>query len=66
MWDDARTMLDQMLTKGFSMNSQGHNGIIYALCKDGKLDQATRLVQEMKSQGCKPDICTYNTMIYHL
>ncbi|MCD7449280.1 hypothetical protein HAX54_051020 [Datura stramonium] len=37
--------------------------VIDALCKDGNLDAAINLLNEMKRKGIPPDIITYNSLI---
>jgi pentatricopeptide repeat protein len=42
-----------------------HNILIHGLCSAGKVDEASRLLSEMKEKNnCRPNLVTYNTLMY--
>ncbi|KAJ8437872.1 hypothetical protein Cgig2_031388 [Carnegiea gigantea] len=51
------------LEMSVKLNSSSYNTIIHALCEMGLLDDAVLMVGEMKDDGLKPNVVTFNTLL---
>jgi pentatricopeptide repeat protein len=40
-----------------------YNTLINGFCKEGNLEKARELLQEISEKGCRPNLLTYNTLI---
>lgn len=56
----AKQFLDEMKAEGIAANSISYTGVISAAAKNGQVDKAIALWEEMKSRGCVPTTATYN------
>nr|XP_043631015.1 pentatricopeptide repeat-containing protein At1g63330-like isoform X2 [Erigeron canadensis] len=63
----AIALLRLMDGRGFNNNLVAYNTIIDSLCKDMMIDDAFRLFDEMKfRRGIRPNVFTYNSLLYAL
>ncbi|KAF2938920.1 hypothetical protein DAI22_03g153500 [Oryza sativa Japonica Group] len=60
----ARYLFDEMLQQGCQPTPELYTALIAAYCRNGLLDDAFRLLADMKaSPVCQPDVYTYSTII---
>ncbi|TXG65332.1 hypothetical protein EZV62_006607 [Acer yangbiense] len=52
-----------MRKRKIELNLVSFNIVIHGLCKVGKLNEASDVIEDMKSVGVLPDAITYNTLI---
>ncbi|MBA0791123.1 hypothetical protein Gohar_015721, partial [Gossypium harknessii] len=56
-------LLEDMLNKGFVLDSLSYTTLLNSLCRKKKLREAYKLLCRMKVKGCNLDIVHYNTFI---
>ncbi|CAH9072982.1 unnamed protein product [Cuscuta epithymum] len=62
--DLASDILDRLMNKGGGyLDNVMYNTLINVFGKAGRIEEANRLFQQMKSVGINPDVVTYNTLI---
>jgi len=59
----AVKLVNEMLAKGYRLNSYTYSTIVNSLCKVGKITEADGLLGKMKSVGCVPDVVAYNSLM---
>lgn len=72
-WNDLLYALDRLhctalvwhlFTHMTTVNSFTFNIVLHALCKEGKLQKALDLINEMEAKRCGPNVVSYNTLIW--
>jgi len=58
-WDDV----EQMTEHGCATNTTLCNIVINSICKQGRVDDAFKLLNDMGSYGCNPDTISYTTVL---
>ncbi|GLJ39643.1 hypothetical protein SUGI_0810390 [Cryptomeria japonica] len=53
----------EMLRSKISFNAYTFNIMINALCKQGKLTKAKKVLEDMEVMGCRPTVVSYTTVI---
>ncbi|XP_074587083.1 uncharacterized protein LOC141842974 [Curcuma longa] len=61
---EAWGVLDKMMGEDKLLPTvQSYTCIVQGYCSDGRIEEAKRLVAEMESVGCPPDVVTYGILI---
>ena len=58
-----RIFREVRLETSVKLSGVSYNTIIHALCEMGLLDDAVLMLKEMKDNGLKPDVVTFNTLL---
>ncbi|KAK6797763.1 hypothetical protein RDI58_005465 [Solanum bulbocastanum] len=62
-YEDAFSVIKEMMSKGFVPDISTYTKVIGFLCNASKVDKAFLLFQEMKRNGIVPDVYTYTILI---
>ncbi|XP_057422666.1 pentatricopeptide repeat-containing protein At1g52640, mitochondrial-like [Lotus japonicus] len=60
----AHELFQSMLEQGCPVDLLAYNRILDALCKGGRVDEATNIFHDMLSKGVEPDAFTYSIFIH--
>lgn len=60
---DSLRLYDKMKKKGWTVELNVYNSLIYVLTLENCLTEAMKMLEELKEKGLKPDHTTYNSMI---
>ena len=55
-----------MVAKGCVPNVISYAALIHGLCKEGRLQEADKVLEEMSEKDVVPNVVTYNTLIHAL
>uniref|UniRef100_A0A6N2LNS9 Pentacotripeptide-repeat region of PRORP domain-containing protein n=1 Tax=Salix viminalis TaxID=40686 RepID=A0A6N2LNS9_SALVM len=61
--EGARMISDLMKCRGVKPDSYTYGSFISGMCKEGKLEEASGMLEKMKEIGLRPNAVTYNTLI---
>ncbi|KAK1578256.1 hypothetical protein Q3G72_028841 [Acer saccharum] len=59
----ARKLYDEMCKRGDGADNYSTCIVVKGLCKEGKVDEARKLIEERFGERCVPNIVFYNTLI---
>ncbi|KAI5008933.1 hypothetical protein ZWY2020_009981 [Hordeum vulgare] len=60
---DAKNVLSKMVDEGFQPDVETYNSIIVPLCESFKLEEARKIMEDMKMKGIVPTISTYHAFL---
>ncbi|KAH0453533.1 hypothetical protein IEQ34_017857 [Dendrobium chrysotoxum] len=60
----ARNIIQLMVDRGCERDVVTYSTVIAGLCRAGKIDLASELMEKMRSLGCPPDVVSYNVLIH--
>lgn len=55
--------MDVMVQEGHDPDVFTYNIVVNCLCKNGQLEEAKEILNQMVDQGCLLDVTTFNTLI---
>ncbi|VVB10018.1 unnamed protein product [Arabis nemorensis] len=59
-------LIDEMISKGLKPDTISYNYLLTAYCEKGMLDEAKKVYEGLKVNGCAPNAATFRTLIFHL
>lgn len=64
--ENAKALIDEMNTLGFTPDTISYNYLMTSYCKSGLIDEAKGVYQGLEGNGCHPNAATFRTLIFYM